>query len=46
MLGLIAVLVRSVISPAREKRILLVASCLLMVIDVAGFGYGLYDLLA
>ncbi|WP_182345300.1 LysE family translocator [Comamonas koreensis] len=46
MLGLIALLVRSLISPAREKRILLVASCLLLAIGVAGLGYGLYDLLA
>ncbi|WP_312415227.1 LysE family translocator [Comamonas sp.] len=46
MLGLIALLVRRLISPAREKRILLVASCLLLAIGVAGFGYGLYDLVA
>ncbi len=46
MLGLIALLVRRLISAAREKRILLVASCLLLAIGIAGFGYGLYDLVA
>lgn len=44
-LGLLAFAVRRVVSPARERRLLLVSALLLLLIGVGGFGHAAYGLL-
>lgn len=44
-LGLLAFLVRRVVSPAQERRLLLVSSLLLLLIGLGGFAHALYELL-
>lgn len=44
-LGLLAFLVRRVVSPAQERLLLMVSSLLLLIIGVGGFGYSAYEIL-
>ncbi|WP_157948327.1 LysE family translocator [Pulveribacter suum] len=45
-LGLLAFAVRRVVSPARERRLLLASAVLLLLIGLGGFGHAAYELLA